>query len=82
MGSLSMRDVHTRMYGVYALYGRLGYIYPMGTQKVPQTFRIYRQYLERLEMLLAPHENKTAFLEEALHREILRREEEAKRKVA
>lgn len=51
----------------------------MGTKKERRNYRIFRHYLERLGVLLAPHETETDFVESALHREIMRREEEAKR---
>lgn len=67
------------MYVACTAYVHRWYIWAMGTKKERKNYRIFRHYLDRLEVLLAPHETETDFVESALHREILRREEEAKR---
>jgi hypothetical protein len=76
---LSIRVVCTSVYNAWTVYGVSRYISGMGTKKVRRDYRIFSNYLDRLELLLAPHETETAFVESALHREIMRREEEAKR---
>ena len=51
-------------------------------KKARKSYRLFTHYLDRMEALLAPHEKETEFVENALHREILRREAEAKRQGA
>lgn len=51
----------------------------METRKIRRDYRIYENYLKRAAAVRSPHENETAFVECAMHNEILRREQDAKR---
>lgn len=62
-------------------HGQSQYICSMVKPKKRRvSYRIYSHYLDRMEALIEsePHQTHTDFLETALHREILRREAEAR----
>lgn len=46
----------------------------MGTKKERRNYRIFRNYLDRMNVLRKPHETETEFVESAVHLEIERRE--------
>jgi hypothetical protein len=51
----------------------------MSKRKIPKHWRIHPNYLNRMEALLEPHQTETDFVETALHAEIVRQEEAARR---